>query len=500
MAGNGKVGNLFFGINLDSKEFKKGMRQVKRNMKQFQKDMKNGFADVAKGATALTAGITGLTAGAFALAKQTSELVNSQNILAESLGSTQAEIAGLELAADTMGVSYDMLIDKMREFGGVDEFKKLADDVMNAGDATAQLAKAQEIFGNEGLKLLPILQQGSQGLNDYVTEARKLGLALSPDQVDQMTGAWGKFEKAMQKITGLTRQLGLIFSESFGEFSEKIGELISNNLPALVANVDVVWKAFQNWFNNMIMGIEYTLDAFADFTDGVSDEFSAIELLVFALESPFEAFSLFLASWAETTLSVMSSPFRGFVNLVSRIFSGFTVLLETIVTGWAKIFEGIISSLPKGFTEGSDIKSVAEALNRMKGSIAGVRKEVEEFGEAMDPKNFTGAYDDLLLTKDKRKEFESLLDKSVDRTRRRMARVMGDISKMGKSETGAESGKADASSKISGMATLAVAGSIEAFKLENQTENQILDVNKKQLIALNKMTRQQQLQVAGFTK
>ena len=221
MAGNGKVGNLFFGINLDSKEFKKGMRQVKRNMKQFQKDMKNGFATVAKGATALTAGITGLTAGAFALAKQTSELVNSQNILAESLGSTQAEIAGLELAADTMGVSYDMLIDKMREFGGVDEFKKLADDVMNAGDATAQLAKAQEIFGNEGLKLLPILQQGSQGLNDYVTEARKLGLALSPDQVDQMTGAWGKYEKMMQKITCATRQFGVAFSEDFGQFSRR---------------------------------------------------------------------------------------------------------------------------------------------------------------------------------------------------------------------------------------------------------------------------------------
>ena len=499
MAGTGKVGNLFFGINLDSKEFKKGMRQVKRNMKQFQKDMKNGFADVAKGATVLTGAITGLTAGAFALSKQTSELVNAQNILAESLGSTQAEIAGLELASDSMGVSYDMLIDKMREFGGVDEFKNLADDVANAGDETMQLAKAQEIFGNEGLKLLPILQQGSQGLNNYVDEARRLGLALSPDQVDQMTSAWGKYEKMMQKITGATRQMGLIFSESFGEFSEKIGDLISNNLPDLVASVTVVWGAFKSWFNNMIMGVELTLGAFHDFTDGVSDEFSTIELLVFALESPFEAFSLFLASWAETTLSVMSAPFRGFINLVSRIFSGFTVLLETIVTGWAKIFEGLIASLPKGLTEGSDIQSVSKALNRMKGSIAGVRKEVEEFGEAMDPKNFTGAYDDLLLTKDKRKEFESLLDKSVDRTRRRMAKVMGDISSMGRGEDGAESGKADVASTVGGMATLAVAGSIEAFKLENQTENAILDVNKQQLRELKHMSRAQQLQVAGFT-
>jgi len=195
MSGTGKVGNLFFGINLDSKEFKKGMRQVKRNMKKFQKDMKSGFETVTKGALALTGAITGLTAGAIALSKETSELVNAQNILAESLGSTQAEIAGLEVASVSMGVSYDMLIDKMREFGGVDEFKKLADDVRNAGNQTAQLAKAQEIFGNEGLKLLPILQQGSEGLNNYVEEARRLGLALSPEDTERMTSAFGEFEK-----------------------------------------------------------------------------------------------------------------------------------------------------------------------------------------------------------------------------------------------------------------------------------------------------------------
>ena len=487
MAGNGKVGNLFFGINLDSKEFKKGMRQVKRNMKQFQKDMKNGFATVAKGATALTAGITGLTAGAFALAKQTSELVNSQNILAESLGSTQAEIAGLELAADTMGVSYDMLIDKMREFGGVDEFKKLADDVMNAGDATAQLAKAQEIFGNEGLKLLPILQQGSQGLNDYVTEARKLGLALSPDQVDQMTGAWGQYEKAMQKITGATRQLGLIFAETFGEFSKMIGDLISDNLPSLVAGVTVVWGAFKVWFENMIMGIEYLVDMFGVLTDNVAKEFSAIELLVIALSHPFETVLFGLVKFSEKLLSVISLPFRQFGSILLKSMQGWLVVLEKILDATADMFMVLGD-------EDKALELIADSDN-----LAKLRDGFKEFEKDLDKSNITGAFDGLIMP-EFQDDFLSMIDVTARKAREKFdASFKGFGNKFTVDSDGAQTGKSDTEAKISGMATLAVAGSIEAFKLENQTDNMILDVNKKQLTELKRMSRQQQLQFAGFT-
>ena len=478
MAGNGKVGNLFFGINLDSKEFKKGMRQVKRNMKQFQKDMKNGFADVAKSATALTGAVAGLTAGAFALAKSTSELVNAQNILAESLGSTQAEIAGLELAADTMGVSYDMLIDKMREFGGVDEFKKLADDVMNAGDATAQLAKAQEIFGNEGLKLLPILQQGSQGLNDYVTEARKLGLALSPDQVDQMTGAWGKFEKAMQKITGLTRQTGLVFSESFGEFSELIGNLIENNLPSLVAGITVVWGAFKVWFENMLMGIELLLDGFGDLTQGVTNEFSLIELAVIGLTHPFETVLMGIIKITEKILSVISAPFRKIMAFFSLVSEG---ILKVISVMAKALGDGKLSKMIQDFADDAGLAT-------------------RQYRESLDAFNNTGAFDGVLFG-GFQDDYIAQIKKTAKATRKEYNLAFKGFGERfsSTSENGAQTGKADTESKISGMATLAVAGSIEAFKLENQTENQILDVNKQQLRELKNMTRQQQLQVAGFT-
>lgn len=476
MAGTGKVGNLFFGINLDSKEFKKGMRDIKKNMKSFQKDMKNGFADVAKGALVLTSAITGLTVGALALAKSTAEIVNAQDILAESLGSTQSEIAGLELAGDTMGVSYDMLIDKMREFGGIDEFKKLAQDVMTAGDATAQLAKAQEIFGNEGLKLLPILQQGARGLNDYVDEAKKLGLALSPDDVDQMTGAWGKFEKAMQKLTGLTRQLGLVFSTEFGNLSEMLGDLISNNLPHLVAGVAVVWGAFKTWFENMSDGVRFLLDEFASLTDGVFDEFSAQELIIIGLANPFETLLFTLGKLTEKFLSVVSFPIRKLAE-----FFAWTIKQMAMVA------RALVKMLPGD--GGAPTKFMEKLVNA-----------AQEVQDEFRGDQFTGAFDGLLFG-GAQDEYISKIRKTVRKARKEYDAVFS------KFQTGFEPkgisikspvDKDDSVSKIGGMATLAIAGSIEAFKLENQTDNKILDVNKMQLRELKKMTRQQQLQTAGF--
>ena len=480
MAGNGKVGNLFFGINLDSKEFKKGMRQVKKNMKQFQKDMKNGFADVAKGATVLTGAVAGLTTGAFLLTKSVAESVNAQNIYAESVGSTQAEMAGLEVAADSMGVSYDMLKDKVREFGGVNAFKSFADDVMNAGDATAQLAKAQEIFGNEGLKLLPILQQGSQGLNDYVVEAKKLGLALSPDELNRTLGFWAKYEKAMQKVSGLTRQLGVIFSDEFGKWAEKLGDIISNNLPQLVAGVGIVWESFKVWFENMAIGVDVVLDAFGDMTDGVLDEFTTQEKIIVGIANPFETVLFTLGKLTEKFLSMLSFPIRKLAEFFAWTIKQMSRVAEALI----KLFPG------NGGAPAKFMKKVTEAAQEVQDEFRG--------------DEFTGAFDGLLFG-DTQDAYISKFKKTVGRIRSEakkfsFERLKDQVNNVTKRESvGKESGKDDASSKISGMATLAVAGSIEAFKLENQTDNAILDVNKQQLRELKNMTRQQQLQVAGFT-
>jgi len=229
-----KVGSLFWGMTLDTKDFKKKVKDIKKRMKKFGKDMRQSMINAAKG---VALAVTGMVAGLAAIVKSSADVINMQNILADSIGATQSEIAALELAADSMGVSYDQLIDKMREAGGIDAFKQMADDVRSAGDQTAQLAKAQELLGNEGLKLLPILRLGSKGMEDFEREARRLGLALDPQQTEDLVSVWSEYEKLMQEIRGVVRLVAVEFSSMFkGALSgaRELIEFFRNNIPNML--------------------------------------------------------------------------------------------------------------------------------------------------------------------------------------------------------------------------------------------------------------------------
>ena len=130
----GKIGSLFYGMSLDTKEFKKKLKSARKTLEQQGKAMRDSFKQIAKGfAVVAAAGIAAGT-GILFFAKNTLAATNAQLLLADSLGATQKEIAALDLMAEAFGVSQDMLIDKMREAGGSDAFKDIAEQVWGSGD------------------------------------------------------------------------------------------------------------------------------------------------------------------------------------------------------------------------------------------------------------------------------------------------------------------------------------------------------------------------------
>jgi len=203
----GKVGSLFYGMTLDTKEFKKRLKSARKSVKTIGKEMTDTFKTIAKGGTVIGAGMAAGTAALMLFTKASIDAIKAQVILAESIGSTQGEIAGLELFTKNMGVETQMVIDKMREFGGMDQFKKMAEQVKNAGDEQAQLNKSIELFGNEGTKMLPILQQGAEGFAKMEQKALALGLALSPQQVEESRVVWEQLADTWDHIKGLAAQI-----------------------------------------------------------------------------------------------------------------------------------------------------------------------------------------------------------------------------------------------------------------------------------------------------
>ncbi len=324
---SGKAGALFFGMTLDTGDFKKRIKDVKKSLKSAGEEMRETLSAISTGFTVVGTAVAAGATGILAFTKATAEANNEQILLANSIGATQSEIAGLQLATDRWGVESDMVIDKMREFGGIDEFKKLADDVKNAGDEQAQLNKAVELFGGEGAKMLTVLQLGSDGLSAMEQEARDLGLALSPQQIEQNNVAWGQFEDTLLKLKGLGKQIGTGFLEFFGTASAGVEGLIDAfgvDLKAAFKNtseflVNSMLIAF-DWFKKN--GIPF-INGFINAANNIGEAFGTI----------FD----FIMGKGDSTFSFIGDLFTGFIDFMATfkqsIIAGVTGSISTVIKG-----------------------------------------------------------------------------------------------------------------------------------------------------------------------
>ena len=323
MASTGSIGTLSWSAKLDSNEFKKGVKRVKKEMQEAQKSISASIKVIASGFAAATAAVGGLASGLAILTKETADTINAQDILAKSIGSTQAEIAGLELSANALGVSYDQLIDKVREIGGVDEFKKLAEQVASAKTETAQMAVAQAALGNEGLKLLPILQRGAAGLANFEKEALKLGFALPEDEVNALVSAWEKYEAIQFRIIGLTRKLAADLAPIFESLVNDTVNFVDNNL----AEIEFLFSEFANFFSKSIDGVKFALEA-AGIIETSQTWSDAFKKSAFVLENSWLLAIKGIAKTLEKFVSVISFPFRAVGELILDVFQGIFIYVR----------------------------------------------------------------------------------------------------------------------------------------------------------------------------
>ena len=484
---SGNAGSLFYGMSLDTKEFKKKLKDARKALKSAGDEMRETFTAIGKGFAIAGGAIAAGTTGLFLFAKSTAEATNEQILLADSIGATQAEIAGLSLASTRWGVSQDMLIDKMREAGGIEAFKDIADQVKSAGNETAQLAKAQELLGNEGLKLLPILQQGAGGLAAMEQEAVALGLALSPEQIAQNNVAWGKFENTMLKIEGLSKQLGTSFLEFFGTASAGVDGLIDafgTDIKAAFKSTadfltDSMTTAFQ-WFAEN--GIPF-INGFIRFANNIGEAFSNIFGFIKGEGSStfnfigelFDSFVDFMATFKQTLIAGITGSISTVINGAFGLLSKFNTFVGEQVEGLAALVQ-MIPGVSKDLS-----KNVREAFSEQSESIENFGKELSKpFADISEDQTNEAAK----ILEEQRKKNEEQSKKFIDATAslsadfKKAGEVAGDVAKTNESAAKAVAGLSDQRTSI------AITGSQEEFRIRQG--GQQLALQQKQLSEMKK--------------
>lgn len=358
----------------------------------------------------------GASGGMLALASATAEQAQAAERSAVALGVNAKDLQKLQYAASTVNVEAENMTDilsdlteKMVEAGDSDDlaamFKALGVSVKNADgtmknsaqvlmeiadafsgmqDGAVKTKLAIELMGDEGRKLIPVLNKGASGLRELGKEAEQAGMVFDDtarsdarrfqeslsgvgNQVAGLRNAIGRqlmpvFTPIMEKFEGWLRlNKGLVAVET-GEWVQKIAD----NIPAFLDGAE-------RWLSTGGKVLGWCTD-FIDRTIGMEN---ALKLVALYMGTPFIR-SLFNAGKAVATfgLALSTNPIGAFITAIGLL----------VAAGWwlYNNWEEISAGMKKFCTE---IKNAVQGVADVQDAADLHGIDLEDTDALMDPEN-----------------------------------------------------------------------------------------------------------------
>jgi phage-related protein len=260
------------------------------------------------------------------LAKGVGQLSTSALTAAAGNSTSAAALKKLGVSAN------DGKTDLQRFFTIADGFKKLPDDTQRAALAT-------QIFGQSGKDLLPILSQGSAGLNDMMSKAQDYGVADTA--VAQSAQANGEaladsLHEGELGWQGLTN----VAADAFGPVLKEVIDDINSLIKAFIQSyteggvVAVIVQVLKTVFTEVVTVIESVAAIFGALWDAVSEVVSSI---VDAVTGAFGAKLPNMFGNSDTALNIFKDVFTIVTQTVVGLID---VIVGTVrqVIDWLGLF------------------------------------------------------------------------------------------------------------------------------------------------------------------
>jgi hypothetical protein len=234
---------------------------------------------------------------------------NLSNVSAEALNKG---LVKLSVALADVGNKNSAATRALRELGvtagtsTLDAMKKLADEFAKMPDGAEKTAKAVQYFGKAGADLIPLLNEGSEGLAAMFTEAEKLGLVLSNEALaganmfgDELDRLGAVVDADVKKFMGglapaliTIAQLLTGAAANSADF-ESAGAALGGVLVALAADVIRFGKTLQAYGNAAVSFINAMGQAVMAFDQLAQGNVAASDTWMRAAKLNLEAASLY---------------------------------------------------------------------------------------------------------------------------------------------------------------------------------------------------------------
>lgn len=179
--------------------------------------------------------------------KLSASLVKFDRMVAEAAGGNKTYMQTFE----DLGIKIKDSTGKLRQPNEI--FEDVADIFHNTEDGIGKTALAVELFGKSGADLIPMLNDGKDGLKAFYAEAERLGLVLSDEAIAKGDAFSDQLEQIGLQIKGAKLQLGTALIPALSAVAKKISEVIDKitrwiqENPELAATIGNIAMTMGKW-------------------------------------------------------------------------------------------------------------------------------------------------------------------------------------------------------------------------------------------------------------
>jgi len=167
------------------------------------------------------------------------------------------------------------------------QFKLFADRIGKIKDSTKQAAIAMTVFGRTGTNLLPMFQQGAEGISALQKEARRLGITMSKEDAvaaEELLDAFDALNKVIGKIMF---SIGAAVSGPFKSLLQYLSEIGAATIRLVEDNEELIKTAL--YLGVVIAGVGGAIAAVGLSIAGLGAFLSLASIGVSALGAAFAA-------------------------------------------------------------------------------------------------------------------------------------------------------------------------------------------------------------------
>lgn len=309
------------------------------------------------------------------VARQTDMEMSNLQIGMKNITQTMDTVAsGTRKAKDAfggLGISIYNTDGSIQKAGDVlyDTIYRLAD----IQDETKQASYAYQVFGRNYKEILPLLGQGSKGIDKLRQEAHKYGVVLS----DEVIANSSKFSDSMAKL-----------GDTFNAFKYNI---LSEFLPSITAISDSLADGIigaDGWQESI-------KNATAELTKGIKGMIDKVKPLLYGLT---DVVIELLPDFASVLIDVATEAFTVLVEKIPDIIASVITKAPNLITGIVKSVLGIVPAVISGLIDGilgiidrqgKALESAEEKLAKYEKKIAGeekkreIEKQLKDTGKAV---------------------------------------------------------------------------------------------------------------------